>query len=53
MDIKICCAQGSGLWLRLKNPMRGPPTRALFGENVCERKELGPVGGGLRPARPP
>ena len=23
----------------------GPPTRAFFSENVCETKELGPIGG--------
>ena len=33
---------------------RGPPTRALFGENVCENKRIGSRrGGGVRPARPP
>ena len=30
---------------------RGPPTRALFSENVCE-KELGPMGGRV-PGTPP
>ena len=27
---------------------RGHQMRALFGENTCETKELGPVGGGGR-----
>ena len=31
----------------------GPLMRVLFGENVCKSKELGPIGGGVRPARPP
>ena len=30
----------------------GPPMRALFGENYAKMKELGPIGGGVRPARP-
>ena len=34
---------------------RGHPTWALFDENVCETKELGPIGGvrGARPLDPP
>ena len=33
----------------------GPPTRALFGENVCKNERIGSHGGGgggVRPARP-
>ena len=31
---------------------RGPPTWALFGENVCENERIGSHMGGVRPARP-
>ena len=32
---------------------RGPPTWALFGENVCENERIGSHRGAVRPARPP
>ena len=33
---------------------RGPPTWALFGENVCKNERIGSHGGGgVRRARPP
>ena len=33
---------------------RGPPTQALFGENVCENERIGSHGGGGRaPSTPP
>ena len=31
---------------------RGPPTRVLFGENVCENERIGFHSGGVYPARP-
>ena len=31
---------------------REPPTRALFGENVCKNERIGPHRGGVRRARP-
>ena len=31
----------------------GPPTWALFGENVCENERIGSHRGGVRRARPP
>ena len=30
----------------------GPPTRALFSENVCENERFGSHRGGVCPARP-
>ena len=32
---------------------RGPPTWALFDKNLCENKELGPVGGTCARHAPP
>ena len=54
MDSTRCIAHGTSGRSRISpGGGRGPPTRVLSVKMYVKMKELGPIGGGVHPARPP